>query len=386
MPFGGKFRLIDFALSNCANSQINRALVLTQYKSYSLIKHIRHGWIQRQSRQNGSICIVPAQQWIDEQTWYRGSADAVFQTLDIIKSHHPKYVLIISGDHIYGLDYGEMLATHVETNADVTLLTSAVPRERASHYGVVQVDNEGQITGFEEMPADPQPLPEHDDMSLASMGVYVFNTDLLEDLLIEDAKNTESQHNIGRNIIPALLHRGGAAHAHLLRNPVKDHLPYWNDIFSIDDYYDANMALVSGNPPFDLYHPAWPIRTHQAQMPPARFTGHKSGGCHSENSMVSGGCKVFNSGLDRSILFSDVTVHDGCQLSGVLALPGCRIGAGSRLTNVILDNRTVIEPNTVIGENLDADRETYTVTPNGRVVVNNFQPGYYDDLRSGNIS
>lgn len=384
VPFGGKFRLIDFALSNCVNSHIRQVLILTQYKSYSLIKHVRNGWIQRRSSQNGGICIVPAQQWIDEQTWYRGSADAVYQTLDIIKSHNPKYVLILAGDHIYGLDYGEMLATHVETGADVTICASAVPRARASHYGVLQVDESGRVTEFEEMPAEPKSLAEDPEMSLVSMGIYIFSIELLEEQLARDSAMPDSQHNLGRNIVPNLLASGSRIQAHLSRSPIRDYPPYWNDIWTIDDYYQANMSLLSGNPPLPLYHPDWPFKTYQPQLPPARFSGHL-GSCRSENSMVSGGCTILRSTLENSLLFSDVGVDENCSLSGVLALPGCRIGAGSRLTNVILDNNTVIEPGTVVGEDPEADRQRYNVTKHGRVIINNFQPGYYDNVRSGHL-
>lgn len=383
VPFGGKFRLIDFALSNIVNSQIRHSLILTQYKSYSLIKHVRNGWIQRRSSQNG-ICIVPAQQWIDEQTWYRGSADAVYQTLDIIRSHNPKYVLILAGDHIYSLDYGQMLATHAETGADVTVCASIVPRARATHYGVLQVDGHGRVTDFEEMPADPTPLPEDADMSLASMGVYIFPLALLEEALERDTADATSLHNLGRNILPDLMARGAKIQAHLLRSPVRDYPPYWNDIWNLDDYYHANMALLAGEPPLPLYHPAWPFRTYQPQLPPARFTG-RHGSCKSENSMVSGGCTITRSTLEQSLLFSDVEVQENCRLSGVVALPGCRIGAGSRLTNVILDNNSVIEPGTVIGEDPEADAQRYMTTDKGIVVINNFQPGYYDNVRSGHL-
>lgn len=383
VPYGGKFRLIDFALSNCANSQIGHTLLLTQYKSYSLIKHVRNGWIQRRSSRNG-ICIVPAQQWIDEQTWYRGSADAVFQTLDIIRSHQPKYVLILAGDHIYGLDYGQMLATHVETGADVTVCASIVPKSRATHYGVMQVDDNGRITEFEEMPGNPKTLPEDPEMSLASMGVYIFPIDLLDEQLRRDSADPDSQHNLGRNIIPNLLADGARIQAHLLRSPVDGYPPYWNDIWTIDDYFEANMSLVAGEPPIPLHHPSWPYRTFQPQLPPARFSG-RNGSCRSENSMLSGGCTVLRSTLERTLLFSGVEVQENCRLSGVVALPGCRIGAGSRLTNVILDNNSVIEPGTVIGEDTEADRQRYMMTEQGIVVINNFQPGYYERLREGSL-
>ncbi len=375
VPFGGKFRIIDFALSNCYNCQINRMLVLTQYKSHSLIKHIRSGWIQKKSRQRGGICIVPAQQWIDEQTWYRGSADAVYQTLDIIKSHNPEQVLIVSGENVYSLDYGEMLAKHAESKADVTLCCTMVPQTQAMRYGVAQIDSTGRVTAFDEMPDDPAALPSAPDMSLVSMGIYVFSTGILETHLTADANDPHSQHNLGRNIIPNILASGAKIQTYLFRSPIVEHPPYWQDIWTIDNYYQANMALLSSVPPLDLYHRSWPFKTHQDQLPPARFSG-SSNGCQNKNSMVSGGCKVESSNLEGSILFSNVTVEENCHLSGVLALPGSHIGAGSRLKNVILDNRCTIEPGTVIGENVANDHQRFNVTDAGRILISNFQSPY----------
>ena len=375
VPFGGKFRIIDFALSNCFNSQILKVLVLTQYKSHSLIKHIRNGWIQRKSRQLGGIDIVPAQQWTDDQSWYRGSADAVFQALDIIKSQDPEQVLIVAGDNVYSLDYGEMLAKHTASGADITLCCTIVPQSQATRYGVAQIDKKGRLTAFDEMPDEPVGLPTAPDMSLVSMGIYLFSTDILDKHLSIDANDPHSQHNLGRNIIPNILASGGKVQAYLYRSPVAEHPPYWQDIWTIDNYYQANMALLSSVPPLDLYHSDWPFRTHQDQLPPARFSGRDKG-CSNKNSMVSGGCKINNSTLESSMLFSNVTVEENCHLSGVLALPGSHIGAGSRLKNVILDNRCTIEPGTIIGENITHDRERYNVTEGGRILISNFQSPY----------
>lgn len=375
VPFGGKFRIIDFALSNCFNSQINSMLVLTQYKSHSLIKHIRSGWINRKARQQGGICIVPAQQWVDEQSWYRGSADAVYQTLDIIKSHRPKQVLIVAGDNVYSLDYGEMLAKHEESGADVTLCCTMVPQKEAMRYGVAQVDHTGQITAFDEMPEEPASLPNSPDMSLVSMGIYVFSMDVLEAHLNHDANDPHSQHNLGRNIIPNILASGAKIQAYLFRSPVAEAPPYWQDIWTIDNYYEANMALLSSTPPLNLYHHAWPFRTHQDQLPPARFSGQEKG-CQNKNSMVSGGCKINSSSLESSILFSNVEVQENCHLQGVLALAGSRIGAGSRLKNVILNNHCIIEPGTVIGEDIADDHGRFSVTEGGRTLISNHNSPY----------
>ncbi len=368
VPFAGKFRIIDFALSNCVNSQIRRILVLTQYKSHSLQKHLLNGWTYMRVEHGEFIDIVPAQQWVSEESWYRGTADAVYQTLDIVESYGPGYVLILAGDHVYNMDYGEMLAAHVESGADLTVGCTPVPVEEASHFGIMEVDASGRITHFVEKPADPKPMPGMPGMALASMGIYVFSMSYLRMRLNEDAGDVASAHDFGKNVIPNVLTRGDKAHANVFSGPTG--LPdYWRDVGTIDAYYRGNMELLSEHPPLDLYSGHWPIMTYHPQLPPAEFVGCGSR-CHVENSMVSGGCMVKRTDLDTSILFSNVRIYEGSKLRGVLALPGAEIGAGSRLSNAIIDNRCIVPPGTVIGEDPEEDRKRFHVTEGGVVVVN----------------
>lgn len=381
VPFAGKFRIIDFALSNCVNSQIRRILVLTQYKAHSLIKHLLNGWTYMRVEHGEFIDIVPAQQWVSEQSWYRGTADAVYQTLDIVESYGPGYVLILAGDHVYNMDYGEMLAAHVEAGADVTIGCTPVPLADACNFGVMQVDATGRIVRFDEKPACPEPIPGQPETALASMGIYVFSMRYLRKKLNEDAADGTSAHDFGMNIVPNILARGDTVHAYQFNGPAGGP-DYWRDVGTLDAYYRANMELLSEHPPLDIYDGTWPVMTYQPQLPPAEFVGCGSH-CHVENSMVSGGCMIKRSSLDTTVLFSNVKIHEDCQLQGVLALPGCEIGHGSRLTNAILDNRCTIEPGTVIGDDPEADRRRFHVTEGGVVVVNRKMLGLGTCYRPG---
>lgn len=381
VPFAGKFRIIDFALSNCVNSQIRRILVLTQYKAHSLIKHLLNGWTYMRVEHGEFIDIVPAQQWVSEQSWYRGTADAVYQTLDIVDSYGPGYVLILAGDHIYNMDYGEMLAYHVEAGAEVTVACTPVPIECATQFGIMQVDASGSIQRFDEKPSNPEPMPGRPDMALASMGIYVFSMRYLRKRLIEDADDGASAHDFGMNIVPNILSRGDKVHACVFRGPTGGP-DYWRDVGTLDAYYRANIELLTENPPLNIYDGDWPLMTYQPQLPPAMFVSCGSR-CPVENSMVSGGCMVKRSQLDSSILYSNVKIQEDCKINGTLVLPGCEIGAGSRLTNVILDNRCVIEPGTVIGEDIEADRARFHVTAGGVTVVNRRMLGLGTHYRPG---
>jgi glucose-1-phosphate adenylyltransferase len=364
MPYGGKFRIIDFTLSNCRNSQLRKILILTQYKSHSLIRHVRNGWIAAPGDCNEFTSIVPAQQWIDEQTWYRSSADAVYQSLDIIRSCTPRFVIVLAGDQIYNLDYREVLLQHVRTGAELTIACTAVPVEAAPRYGVVEVDAIGRITAFSEMPPVAAGLPDDPTRALVSMGIYVFSLERLARQLDVDHGGASSRHNFGADIIPAMLAEGARLHAYRLRSPVVGAPAWWQDVRSIDDYFDANMALLASPPPIDLHHPAWPVTTHQPQLPPARISGAGIEAC-----IVADGCRVRRSQLRRSLLSSGVVVEEDCRLDDVLALPGCRIGAGSRLANVIVENGCQVPPGTIIGEDAPSDCQRYHVTGAGRLVV-----------------
>ncbi len=366
VPFGGKFRIIDFSLSNCLNSGIRRICVLTQYKSHALIRHILQGWNHLNVEHGEFIDIVPAQQWLDDESWYQGTADAVYQTLDIIESYGPKYVLILAGDHVYNMDYGEMVAAHVEALADFTIACTAVPRSQASGFGIMQVDESGRIIDFEEKPADPKPIPGQPDMSLVSMGIYVFSLDYLRMHLERDAADASSSHDFGKDVIPYAIGHGDNVRAYRFGENGHD---YWRDVGTADAYYAANLEILSPQPPLDMYDPSWPVMTYQPQLPPAQFVGGESR-CEVNNSIVSGGCVIERSNLDTTMLFSNVKVQDGCTLQGVLALPGCEIGAGSRLRNVILDNECRVPEGTVIGEDTQNDSQRFDISESGLVVVN----------------
>ena len=367
VPFAGKFRIIDFTLSNCVNSGIRKACVLTQYKSHSLIQHLMRGWTFLNSEYQEFLDIVPAQQWRDEDSWFEGTADAVYQSMDIIEGSGPEYVLILAGDHAYTMDYGAILATHVESNADFTIACKSVPLAEATDFGVMKVDGAGRIVGFQEKPEKPEPLPDDDSQALASMGIYVTSLAFLREQLIRDAADAESSHDFGKDVIPYVLEAGYGVQSHTFTSPTGGEA-YWRDVGTIDAYFQANLEQLSPTPPITLHDPAWPILTHQPQLPPAHLMG-EPGSCRFGSSMVSGGCIVDSSSLTDSILFSNVVVDAGCELNGVLALPGCRIGAGSRLTNVILGNRCEVPEGTVIGEDPAGDAERFLITPGGVTVA-----------------
>jgi glucose-1-phosphate adenylyltransferase len=369
VPFGGKFRIIDFSLSNCLNSDVRRICVLTQYKSHSLTQHILQGWNRLNEGHGEFIDIIPAQQWVDENMWYRGTADAVYQALDIIESYKSEHVLILAGDHIYNMDYGEMLAHHVETGADFTIACNTIARDEAASFGVMHVDQSMRIVDFKEKPEDPEPMPDNPDLSLVSMGIYVISLDYLRQQLIRDAADESSSHDFGNDVIPYALNQGHHLQAYQFHNPTGGDAHYWRDVGTIDAYYQANMEIISATPPLDIYDPDWPVLTYQPQLPPAHFIGNDRA-CTLKSSMASGGCVIDQSALYNSILFSNVKVGCGCALENVIALPGCEIGSGSQLKNVLLDNQCRVPKDTVIGENPDEDGKRFHVTDNGIVVVN----------------
>jgi len=382
VPFGGKFRIVDFSLSNCLNSGIRRICVLTQYKSHALIRHILQGWNHLNVEHGEFIDIVPAQQWLDDESWYQGTADAVYQTLDIIEGYRPKYVLILAGDHVYNMDYGELLASHVEGRADFTIACHEVARSQASDFGIMQVDEADRIVDFEEKPDNPKPIPGKPDMSLVSMGIYVFTEEYLRAHLERDAADSNSSHDFGRNVIPYAIAQGDDVRAYRFGSSAGNHGSYWRDVGTVDAYYAANLELLSPQPPLDMYDPSWPVMTYQAQLPPAQFIGGNTG-CQVDNSIVSGGCVIHTSDLENTMLFSNVRVHDGCSLHGVLALPACEIGAGSRLRNVILDNGCRVPEGSVIGEDPQEDSRRFDVTEDGLVVVNRKMLGQGSVYRIG---
>ena len=371
VPFGGKFRIIDFSLSNCLNSDIRKICVLTQYKSHSLIRHLLQGWGTLNTELGEFVELIPAQQWIDEGSWFQGTADAVYQSLDIIESHNPEYILILAGDHVYKMDYGEMLAAHVASKADFTIACNTVSLKEARSFGVISVDDSNRIRSFREKPASPKPMPSDPDSALVSMGIYVFSQDYLAEQLHRDADLMDSSHDFGKDIIPYAINSGHHVQAYPFHSPSGDKEHYWRDVGTIDAYYQANLELTAAAPPLDLYDLHWPILTYQQQLPPAKFIrkGYLKAGSIVDTT-ASGGCIVHSSYLDKTLLFSNVKVHENCELRGVMALPDCEIESDVRLHKVILDNGCHVPSGTIIGENPEQDAQRYHRTAGGIVVVN----------------
>jgi glucose-1-phosphate adenylyltransferase len=369
VPFGGKFRLIDFPLSNCMNSGIRRIGVLTQYKAHSLIRHVMRGWNIFRHELGGFIEVLPASQRTGGE-WYQGTADAVYQNLDIIRASKPQLVLILGGDHVYKMDYGLMLATHAEAEADLTVGCLEVSiEEAAGALGVLVVNEHGRIVGFEEKPEQPTPLPGRPGICLASMGIYVFNTGFLYERLISDHDDPQSSHDFGRNVIPSVI-KDYRVHAHHYQGP-RGQQGYWRDVGSLDNYYDANMELVEVVPELNLYDTEWPIHTDQLQLPPAKFVfddDDRRG--MAVDSMVSGGCVISGASLRRSLLFSNVKVLEGTTVESTVVLPEVVIGTNCTIRHAIIDRGCTIEAGTSIGVNRDEDlRRKFRVTDKGVVLV-----------------
>src|SRR5512142_901427 len=324
VPFGGKFRIIDFALSNCVNSGIRRIGICTQYKSQSLIRHVQRGWSFLDGRFREFIELLPAQQRV-EATWYRGTADAVYQNLDILRRHAPDYVVILAGDHVYKMDYRRMLDEHVRRNADLTIACVDVPIDEAQALGVMGVDTRHRIVDFQEKPATPPPMPGRPDRALASMGIYTFNADFLYDALLRDADLAASSHDFGKDIIPASLAAGARVYAHNFVDScvnMHDGVPYWRDVGTIDAFWEANIRLTDVVPELNLYDDNWPIWTHQEQLPPAKFVFDEDGRRGvAIDSLISGGCIISGACVRRSLLFSNVRVHEYATVDDCVILP-----------------------------------------------------------------
>ncbi|TQK03542.1 glucose-1-phosphate adenylyltransferase [Herbaspirillum sp. SJZ107] len=371
--FGGKFRIIDFVLSNCINSGFRRIGVVTQYKSHSLLRHLQRGWSFLRGDQNEFIDLLPAQQRVNEDHWYRGTADAVYQNIDILSSYHPEFVVVLAGDHIYKMDYSLMLQDHVATGATCTIGCIEVPKAEASAFGVMAVDEERRITDFVEKPADPPTMPGKPDTTLASMGIYIFNADYLYQLLNDDVANAASTHDFGKDIIPRVVSEGGAV-AHpfgMSCIPNGDGVPaYWRDVGTVDAFWSANLDLASISPELNIYDADWPIWTHQEQLPPAKFV-HDRNGDHgmAVNVLVSGGCIVSGSHVAASVLFSNVRVDSFCHIDQAVILPHCEIGEGCRLTKVVIDRGCKIPAGMVIGEDPELDAERFHRSESGVVLV-----------------
>jgi glucose-1-phosphate adenylyltransferase len=371
--FGGKFRIVDFALSNCVNSGIRRIGVITQYKSHSLLRHLQRGWSFLRAELNEMVDLLPAQQRVDEEHWYRGTADAIYQNLDIIQSSKPEYVVVLAGDHVYKMDYSLMLKDHVDSGAGCTVGCIEVPRAEASAFGVMAVDGTRTITEFVEKPADPPPMPGNDAVSLASMGIYIFDSKYLYDLLEDDIANPNSSHDFGKDVIPRVVREGRAiAHPFSMScvSSTPDAVPYWRDVGTIDAFWEANLDLASVTPELDIYDTNWPIWTSQRQLPPAKFV-QDADGKHGQaiNTMVSGGCIVSGSIVSNSVLFSSVRVHSFCVIDQAVLLPEVTIGRGCRLSRVVVDRGCSVPDGLVIGEDPVADAARFERTENGVVLV-----------------
>ncbi len=375
--FGGKFRIIDFAMSNCVNSGIRRIGVVTQYKSHSLLRHLQRGWGFLRGEVNEFVDLLPAQQRVDEESWYRGTADAVYQNIDIIETYSPSpdYVVILAGDHVYKMNYAAMLVDHAESGAECTVACIEVPRAEASGFGVMAVDSSNRITDFIEKPADPPPMEGKPDRSLCSMGIYIFNAKYLYNELLRDISDPTSSHDFGKDIIPRAV-KNGCAMAHSFSRSCV-HAPeerpgkedYWRDAGTVDAYWEANVDLTATDPALNLYDKNWPIWTYQAQLPPAKFV-HNQIDRHgiAIESTVSGGC-IISGEMNRSLLFSSCRVHSYAKVNWSVLLPDVDVGRGARLSRCIVDHAVRIPAGMVIGEDPHEDARRFRRTDNGVTLV-----------------
>ncbi len=373
MYFGGKSRIIDFALSNAVNSGIRRIGVATQYKAHSLIRHLQRGWSFMRAERNESLDILPASQRLGGENWYKGTADAVTQNIDIIEDYGCKYIVILAGDHIYKQDYSIMIKHHVESGADVTIGCIEVPREEASAFGVMKVDATDRILEFVEKPKDPPAMPNDPTQSLASMGIYVFNTEFLMDLLRKDAEDPNSTNDFGHDLIPELVKNGKAIAHPFSRSCVRsgtEKTPYWRDVGTIDAFWQANVALTDFEPELDLYANDWPIWTYSELTAPAKFIHDEEGRRgHAVSSMVSGGCIISGSSINQCLMFTGVKTHSYSQLERVVAMPYAEINRSARLTNVVVDRGVIIPAGLVVGEDPELDAKRFRRTDGGVCLI-----------------
>ena len=371
VPFGGKFRIIDFPLSNCVNSGIRRLGVATQYKSHSLIRHIQRGWSFLDGRMKEFVDLLPAQQRVQEQ-WYQGTADAVFQNLDILKANDPEYVLILAGDHIYKMDYGRMLAYHVSQQADMTVACVEVPIAEATAFGVMGVDDDWRVRAFLEKPANPPSIPGQPQRALASMGIYAFNAKFLYEQVARDNADPRSSHDFGKDIIPHLVPRYRVFAQRFQDSCVgmNDNRPYWRDVGTVDAYWEANIDLVHVTPELNLYEEDWPIWTFQEQLPPAKFVFDDDGRRGmAVDSLVSGGCIISGSAVKGSLLFSNVRLHSFCSIEDSVILPDVVINRNVKLRRCVVDKRCVLPESFSAGFDPTQDRQRFHVTDRGITLI-----------------
>ena len=371
--FGGKSRIIDFALSNALNSGIRRMAVATQYKAHSLIRHMQRGWNFFRAERNEYLDILPASQRVAEDKWYLGTADAVTQNIDIVDSYDMDYIVVLAGDHVYKMDYEIMLREHVEQGADVTVGCLTVPRKEASAFGVMDVDRKGRIKSFLEKPAKPPGTPDDPDRTLASMGIYVFDWTFLRNLLLDDANDPNSSHDFGSDIIPAIVKDGKAIAHRFSDSCVRTHVdrePYWRDVGTVDAFWRSNLDLTDFDPDLDLFDRSWPIWTYSESVPPAKFIHddeYRRG--RAVSSLVSGACIISGSSIANSLLFTGVHTHSYSSLKHVVALPYVQINRKADLTNVVIDRGVVIPKGLVVGKDPEEDAKWFRVTDNGVCLV-----------------
>lgn len=373
VPFGGKFRIIDFALSNCVNSGVRRIGVATQYKAYSLIQHLQRGWGFLDGRFHEFVDILPAAQQIDEASWYQGTADAVFQNLEIIRRHRPSYVLVLSGDHIYKMDYGRIIASHVGRQADLTVACIEVPRADATEFGVMGIDQDERVVDFTEKPRNPASIPGDPERALASMGIYVFNAEFLYEQLLRDAADKDSAHDFGKDIIPYSVARH-RVYAHRFGESCvgvpQQGMPYWRDVGTLDAYWEANMELTKVTPELDMYDRDWPIWTYQEQLPPAKFVFDDEGRRGmAVDSLVSGGNVISGATVRRSLLFSSVGVENHALVEDSVILPDVQVGRRAMLKRCIVDKRVQIPDDLVAGFDPQQDCRRFRVTERGVTLI-----------------
>ncbi len=371
VPFCGKFRIIDFPLSNCINSGIRRIGVATQYKSHSLIQHIQRGWGFLRGEFNEFVEIWPAQKRVAED-WYKGTADAVYQNLDIVRNIGAEYVLILAGDHIYKMDYGQMLACHVKNKADMTVACINVPIEDAKGFGVIGVDESDRVIDFKEKPKDPNPLPDNPNQAFASMGIYVFNAAFLYEQLIRDADDSKSEHDFGKNIIPQMINKY-RVFAHRFTDSCIDRDNqnyYWRDVGTIDAYWEANLEMTKVIPELNLYDADWPIWTYQEQLPPAKFVfNNDQRRGMATDSLISGGCIISGSSITQSVIFSNVHVHSYSMIQDSVIMPNVEIRRHVKLNRVVVDTDARIPEGVEIGFDVELDRKRFYVSEKGITLV-----------------
>jgi glucose-1-phosphate adenylyltransferase len=368
VPFGGKYRIIDFTLSNCINSGIHKIAILTQYRAHSLIRHVERAWSFFRDEFGEFVELLPAQERFESSSWYLGTADSVYQNLDIIQDHRPSYVLVLAGDHVYKMDYGVMIASHIRNEADVTVGCVNVPIAEAGQFGVIEIDTSGRVIGFEEKPRQPKNKPGSSDLALASMGIYLFSIDYLVGVLERDAQTPDSSHDFGRDILPS-IYQEHRVYTYQLDEETSDY-GYWRDVGTVYAYWLANLELIGVTPPLNLYDQDWPIRTFQAQLPPAKFVfddDDRRG--MAVDSMISAGCIVSGSKVVHSLLSNNVRIHSYCEIRDSVLLPNVVVGRNCRIRNAVIDSDCRIPEGTIIGADPEADSKNFHVTQEGIILV-----------------